>query len=108
MSNTPVAFLLNLRVVAVAIFLLLPQVAIAEEVLLCQVDGSDDQFIFYPHMLVQKSERFDVYVLMGGVTVAVVERDTGRFNRLTNLNLLDHSEKVQFFQGRCRPAPYPQ
>ena len=105
MRNAAVALALTL---AVFEFVLLSDSATAEEVVICRVDGSDDQFIFYPHMLIQKSGRFDIYVLMGGLTVAVVERKTGRFNRLTSLNLLDRSEKVQFFQGQCRSGLFSQ
>jgi hypothetical protein len=75
----------------------------------CLVDDSDDRFELYPDQLSYRGHNFDHYQLIDGLTVVVVNRRTGKFNRLSNLNLLPHStldpsraaEPIQFFTGRC-------
>ncbi len=78
--------------------------------MVCYVDGSDDQFRVYPRQQVFTSERFAIYQLIDGLTVLVINKQTLRFNRLSNLNLLPTSsldpemppEPYQYFTGRCR------
>ncbi len=78
----------------------------------CDVDATDDIFIVYPSQLTFKSDRFYIFQLMNGLTVMIINRETGRFNRLSNLNLLPHStldpdrptEPRQFFSGSCEPV----
>ncbi|MDJ0880472.1 MAG: hypothetical protein QNJ56_02380 [Gammaproteobacteria bacterium] len=75
----------------------------------CHVTDTDDVFIVYPPQLAFSSDRFYIFQLMNGLTVLIINRDTGRFNRLSNLNLLAHStvdpfmhrEPIQFFSGTC-------
>ncbi len=71
----------------------------------CRVEGSDDRFLLHPHQLLKATPSFQVFILMDGLTLAVVNRDTGRFNRLSNLNLLPDPQPPQFFHGYCQPAP---
>lgn len=78
--------------------------------LTCKVSGSNDAFNVYPEDLSYASKSFLHYQLIKGLTVLVVNRDTMRFNRLTNLNLLQHStldpkkraEAIQLFDGVCK------
>ncbi len=79
-----------------------------DHLLRCFVEGSDDQFLFYPSMLIRQSGRFSIYALMGGLTLAVVDHNSGRFNRLTSLNLADPEERIQFFSGQCRAETAPE
>ena len=79
----------------------------------CKVNGSDDYFIVYEEQLSYSSETFSHYQLIDGLTVIVVNKDTLRFNRLSNLNLLANStidpqqppEQHQLFEGLCVIAP---
>ncbi|MDX1451676.1 MAG: hypothetical protein R3183_03890 [Oleiphilaceae bacterium] len=79
------------------------------EALHCQVAGNDDSFVLYPEQLSYTSQTFWHYQLIDGLTVLVVNRQTMRFNRLSNLNLLPHStmdpakppEEYQMFSGTC-------
>ncbi|MEH6650139.1 MAG: hypothetical protein V7707_08970 [Motiliproteus sp.] len=73
----------------------------------CHVDGSDDQFILYLDQRIYRSEQFDVYALMGGMTLATVSRASLRFNRLTQLNLLKQPDRIQWFEGQCVEATEP-
>ena len=86
-------------------------VALASEnnALTCLVEGTDDRFELYPRQISYESARFLHYQLIEGLTVIVVNRKTLRFNRLSNLNLLEHStldptrpaEPIQYFTGQC-------
>ena len=77
---------------------------------ICYVDGTDDLFKVYPRQQVFASDRFTIYQLIDGLTVLVINKQTRRFNRLSNLNLLAHStldpemppEPYQYFTGSCR------
>ena len=77
----------------------------------CQVANSDDLFQIYQEQLIFRGETFSVYQLIDGLTILAVNHETGRFNRLSNLNLLPHSsmdparppEPHQFFTGSCQP-----
>ena len=88
---------------------LVAETALAEASLDCRVNGTDDRFIAYPHQRIYRSDSFDYYQLMQGLTVLVVHRQTRQFNRLSNLNLLPSSsldpqwsaEPYQFFNGQC-------
>ncbi len=76
----------------------------------CYVDGTDDLFKVYPRQQVFASDRFAIYQLIDGLTVLVINKQTMRFNRLSNLNLLAEStldpemppEPYQYFTGSCR------
>lgn len=76
---------------------------------ICYVDESDDLFKIYPDQLIFESEQFAIYQLINGLTVLILNKQTQRFNRLTNLNLLPGStldpqmppEPYQFFSGYC-------
>ena len=72
--------------------------------LLCDVDGSDDRFILYLDQRIYRSANFDVYALMGGMTLATVSRASLRFNRVTQLNLLRQLDQIQWFSGQCVDA----
>ena len=80
--------------------------------MLCHVDGSDDLFKVYPRQKIYSSEQFIIYQLIDGLTVLVINKQTLRFNRLSNLNLLPQStldpawppEPMQFFSGTCKAA----
>ena len=81
-----------------------------QENLVCSVDGSKDEFSVYPDQLVYASKSFLHYQMISGLTVLIVNRETMRFNRLSNLNLLQHStldpkkqpENIQLFNGSCK------
>ncbi|MEH6577045.1 MAG: hypothetical protein V7731_08190 [Amphritea sp.] len=83
--------------------------AVSNDVMTCKVSGSVDYFIVYADQLIYSSDKFLHYQMIDGLTVIVVNKDTMRFNRLTNLNLLPSStmdpqkppESHQFFAGRC-------
>ncbi|KZZ59489.1 hypothetical protein A3762_00465 [Oleiphilus sp. HI0125] len=83
-----------------------------QSALICKVDGSDDAFKIYTNQRIYESEQFEHYQLIDGLTVLVVNKDTMKFNRLSNLNLLAHStmdpsmppEPHQFFSGECSRA----
>ena len=78
----------------------------------CLVDGSDDQFRVYSRQQIFDSDRFAIYQLIDGLTVLIINKQTLRFNRLSNLNLLAEStldpemppEPYQYFSGRCEIA----
>ena len=72
------------------------------QVLVCDVKGSDDRFLLYPEQLILRSQQFEVYALMGGMTLATVSRLTLRFHRVTQLNLLPTPDRIQLFEGQCR------
>lgn len=77
----------------------------------CDVDGSRDFFELYTEQLSFQGADFWHYQMMGGLTLIVVNRESLRFNRLSNLNLLSSStldpnrkpEAVQLFSGQCYP-----
>ncbi len=69
--------------------------------LTCIVEGSDDRFLLYPEQRIYRSPGFEIYALMGGMTVATVARSDLRFNRITQLNLLPQPDSVQWFEGQC-------
>ncbi|MDJ0833522.1 MAG: hypothetical protein QNJ69_08365 [Gammaproteobacteria bacterium] len=77
---------------------------------ICYVDGTDDLFKVYPRQLVFESDRFAIYQLIDGLTLLVINKQTRRFNRLSNLNLLPEStldpemppEPYQYFTGQCQ------
>jgi len=77
--------------------------------LLCRVDGTDDIFKIYPSQLIFLGKKIMIYQLIDGLTVFIVNTQTGRFNRLSNLNLMPQStldprlppEPPQFFSGHC-------
>ncbi len=89
-----------------------PSTAEQGPVMVCQVKGSDDQFLVYPRQKVFNSETFMIYQLIDGMTLLAINRQTLRFNRLSNLNLLPQStldpswppEPIQFFSGTCKVA----
>jgi hypothetical protein len=76
---------------------------------LCRVDGTDDQFRVDFSQRIYHNAPFQIFQLIDGLTVLVLNTETRRFNRLSNLNLLAHSsldperpaEPVQFFSGLC-------
>lgn len=76
---------------------------------ICYVDKSDDLFKVYPRQLIFESKQFSIYQLIDGLTVLVLNNQTMRFNRLSNLNLLSAStldpqmppEAYQYFTGGC-------
>ena len=76
---------------------------------LCQVEGSDDRFRVDTSQRIYHNARFQVFQLIDGLTVLVLNNKTRRFNRLSSLNLLSHSsldperaaEPAQFFSGLC-------
>jgi len=78
--------------------------------LICSVSDSRDYFQVYPSQLIYSSDKFSYYQLIGGLTVLVVNKNTMRFNRLSNLNLLQNStmdpnkspENYQLFNGLCK------
>jgi len=78
--------------------------------LICTVRDSRDYFKVYPYQLIYSSDEFSHYQLIDGLTVLVVNKNTMRFNRLSNLNLLQSSamdpnkqpENYQFFSGSCK------
>ena len=78
--------------------------------LICTVSDSRDYFKVYPYQLIYSSDKFSHYQLIDGLTVMVVNKNTMRFNRLSNLNLLQRStvdpnkppENYQFFNGVCK------
>jgi len=78
--------------------------------LICTVSDSRDYFKVYPYQLIYSSDEFSHYQLINGLTVLVVNKNTMRFNRLSNLNLLPSSvmdpnkppENYQFFSGLCK------
>lgn len=80
------------------------------ETLICSVDGSNDEFNVYPNQQIYSSDSFLHYQMISGLTVLVVNRQTMKFNRLSNLNLLQNStldprkqpEKIQLFNGSCK------
>ena len=82
----------------------------------CHVDGTDDLFRVYARQQVFDSERFAIYQLIDGLTVLVINKQTRRFNRLSNLNLLPEStldpemppEPYQYFSGLCDKAGFVQ
>lgn len=84
--------------------------ASSHDALVCTVSDSRDYFMVYPHQLIYSSDKFSHYQLIDGLTVLVVNKDTMRFNRLSNLNLLQSSimdpdkppENYQFFNGLCK------
>jgi len=75
----------------------------------CHVDGTDDLFKVYPRQQIFASDQFSIYQLIDGLTVLVINNQTQRFNRLSNLNLLPNStldpqmlpEPLQYFTGYC-------
>ena len=77
--------------------------------MVCHVDSSDDLFKVYPRQLAYTGEQFNIYQLIDGLTVLIVNTQTMRFNRLSSLNLLPRStldpswpaEPPQFFSGWC-------
>ncbi|WP_210394966.1 hypothetical protein [Motiliproteus sediminis] len=69
----------------------------------CKLQDSDDRFILYPEQLVAQTATHAVYSLMGGLTLAVVQRQTLRFNRITSLNLQPRPDRMQLFSGQCQP-----
>ncbi len=97
------------RCLGSVVLALVAETALAEAMLDCRVAGTDDRFIVYPHQRIYRSDSFDYYQLMQGLTVLVVHRQTRQFNRLSNLNLLPSSsldpqrsaEPYQFFNGQC-------
>jgi len=70
--------------------------------LFCNVIGSDDHFILYPEQEIWSGREYRLYALMDGLTIAAVHRPTLRYNRLTNLNLPQASERLQLFSGQCQ------
>jgi len=78
--------------------------------LICTAGDSQDYFKVYPYQLTYSSDKFSHYQLIDGLTVLVVNKNTMRFNRLSNLNLLQSStidpnkppESYQFFKGICK------
>lgn len=100
-----------LLLVAVCLSGLLVSVALAneEEGWVCKVNGSEDYFKVYASQRIYASEQFSHYQLMDGLTVLVINKQTRRFNRISNLNLLPHStmdpnqppERFQLFHGMC-------
>ena len=78
--------------------------------LFCTVSDSNDYFKVYPSQLIYSSDTFSHYQLMNGLTVLMVNKKTMRFNRLSNLNLLQSSvidtkkppDDYQFFNGLCK------
>jgi hypothetical protein len=87
----------------------------SHQALICSVDDTQDDFKVYPSQLVYTSKQFLYYQIIDGLTVLVVNQQTMRFNRLSNLNLLSHStmdpskspENYQLFSGTCKIAPLP-
>lgn len=69
--------------------------------LVCLVDGSDDQFLLYNEQRILRSKHYEVYAMMGGMTLLTVARSSGRFHRITQLNLLPEPEPIQRFEGSC-------
>lgn len=77
--------------------------------LLCRVEHTDDVFQVYPNQLIYNSKQFSIYQLIDGLTVLIVNSDTMRFNRISNINLLASStldpswpaEPYQYFTGQC-------
>jgi hypothetical protein len=76
---------------------------------ICYVDKTDDLFRAYPDQLIFESKQFSIYQLINGLTVLILNKQTMRFNRFSNLNLLSGStldpemppEAYQYFTGRC-------
>jgi hypothetical protein len=76
---------------------------------ICYVDKSDDLFKVYSRQLIFESKQFSIYQLIDGLTVLILNKQTMRFNRLSNLNLLAGStldpamppEPYQYFSGHC-------
>jgi len=67
----------------------------------CRVDGGDDRFLFYPWQQIYQSSDHWVFSLMGGQILAVVNRTTLSFNRITSLNIQPHADRMQLFSGQC-------
>ncbi|WP_421862412.1 hypothetical protein [Motiliproteus sp.] len=74
----------------------------ASQPLVCDVKGSDDRFLLYQEQRIYRSERYEVYALMGGLTLATVARDSLKFQRTSQLNLLPQPDRLQLFEGQCR------
>lgn len=76
---------------------------------LCQVEGTDDRFRVDTSQRIFHTARFQIFQLIDGLTVLVLNTETRKFNRLSNLNLLSQSsldperpaESIQFFSGSC-------
>lgn len=77
----------------------------AAQPLVCDVKGSDDHFLLYQEQRIYRSDRFDVYALMGGLTLATVSRESFKFQRTSQLNLLPEPDRLQLFEGQCRRQP---
>ncbi|WP_133297398.1 hypothetical protein [Motiliproteus coralliicola] len=76
----------------------------ASQPLVCDVKGSDDRFLLYPEQQIYRSKSYDVYALMGGLTLATVSRQSLKFLRITQLSLLPQPDRLQLFEGQCHPA----
>ncbi|RRJ83874.1 hypothetical protein [Aestuariirhabdus litorea] len=73
----------------------------------CQLDGSDDIFLFYPSMKMGESDHYLLYQQLKGLVVAVVDKRSLRFNRLTSLNLTSSPYPATLLSGQCRPQADP-
>ncbi|WP_426416267.1 hypothetical protein [Aestuariirhabdus sp. LZHN29] len=69
----------------------------------CQIDGSDDIFLFYPDMQTAETEKYLIFQQLKGLVIAVVDKRSLRFNRLTSLNLTDSPYPATLLSGQCQP-----
>ena len=77
--------------------------------LLCKVNETEDYFEVDLNQLIYTSNEFLYYQMIEGLSVLIMNKNTLRFNRLSNLNLLENSsidpsqppDNHQFFNGLC-------
>ncbi len=88
---------------------------ISNEHVRCSLDGSDDQFWFYPEQLVHLSGQFAVFQNFAGRVITQVELETGDFYRTTiigepfrsrdlpeELKAAAGSQSIQTLTGSCQ------
>jgi|GEM_PF-2288362 len=109
MKHFDTKFILFIYSLFICLFSPLTQAG-SHNLLICTVSDSRDYFQVYPYQLIYSSDKFSHYQSIDGLTVLVVNKNTMRFNRLSNLNLLQSSsmdpnkppESYQFFSGLCQ------
>lgn len=89
---------------ALMVLLLFPSAVLAGD-LICDLHSSKDKFALYADWQIMESNNFRVFSMMGGLTLAVVNKESGNFNRISSFNLLPEPERLQQFQGKCHPMP---
>ena len=82
----------------------------ADNEYLCKLAGSADYFVLYQRQVSYEGTDFRHYTMLNGLTVIVLNKQSLRFNRLSNLALLSVStldinmpaEANQLMHGSCR------